>query len=165
MVYDPLHGASDRRVSQNDLGSSASFRSIDREVEDSILAGQPLEHRAEALQLVLDVGLILGVQVHAGLLGSIHAHTGPLADNLHRVDEVLQDGVVHSSECPAAWALLRGATAASQNLLLDLPLSHNDDMLPAELLLKLTDKTLLRCFLRARGGVLRDAFSVIVCSG
>ncbi len=55
---------------------------------------------------MLDVGLLVLVEVHLEQPGSVQSDPDPLANNLGRIDQVVQDGVVHGHQGAAAGALL-----------------------------------------------------------
>merc|ERR1712183_575134 len=63
-----------------------------RELEVDLLAGELLVHRGEGLCLVLDVGLLGLVQVDLEQTGAVQTDPNSLANNLGRVDEVIEDG-------------------------------------------------------------------------
>mmetsp|Transcript_34727 Transcript_34727/g.86650 ORF Transcript_34727/g.86650 Transcript_34727/m.86650 type:complete len:236 (+) Transcript_34727:403-1110(+) len=108
-----------------------------RELEARLLAGELLVNAAEGVELVLDVGRLLGVQVDFKQLRAVGAVARVLAHDLGRVDEILQDGVVHGGERAGHGPLLRQRAARLGLLPLDPALCDHDDMLARELLLEL----------------------------
>ena len=66
-----------------------------RELKVDLLAGELLVDGAEGLVLVLNVCLLGLVQVHLEQAGSVQLNPDPLTHDLGRVDQVVQDRVVH----------------------------------------------------------------------
>lgn len=55
---------------------------------------------------MFDVGLLVLVKVNLEEPGAIELYPDPLAHNLGRVDEVIQDGIVHSHQGTGPGSLL-----------------------------------------------------------
>lgn len=80
--------------------------------------------------------------IHSDRLGAVQLDADALADDLSRVHEILQDGVVHVGERARARARLLH-TRLARLLLENAALGAHDHMLAAELLLQLTHNTAL----------------------
>eukprot|EP00964_Phaeocystis_antarctica_P004122 scaffold2214_cov49-Phaeocystis_antarctica.AAC.3 len=118
---------------------------LDRELKLDLLAGQPLVDGGEGVDLVLDVGRLLRVQVYLDDLGAVQAVARVLADDLSGVHQVLQDRLVHGGERSATRPLLLGLPLARGRLAHNPALADDDDVLARELLLKLTRERRHRC--------------------
>lgn len=90
----------------------------------------------EQRDLVLDVGLLGALQVHLDEAGGVEAHSHPLAHNLGREHEVLEQGVVHRRQGARPGPLLRLARLA-RRLGQHHPPREEHHVLAAELLLQL----------------------------
>ena len=71
---------------------------------------------------------------------SVQPNSYPLSDNLGRVDEVVQDGVVHGHQSAGPRSLLLQLVGLPGGLGEDSPLGNEDDVLATELLLQLSDQ-------------------------
>lgn len=83
------------------------------ELEVHALSGQTLVDFGVGVEAVVDTTTLLLVKDDLQNLGTVLLGTKTLADNLHWVNEVGEDGIVHSSESARAWALLGLASAAA----------------------------------------------------
>ena len=81
------------------------------ELEVDVLAGELLVDGGEGLDLVLDVGLLRLVQVDLDELGAVEFDARALANNLGRVDEIVERRLVHGRERAADRSLLLVARA------------------------------------------------------
>ena len=91
----------------------------------------------KSFNLVLHVVLLRLVQVDLDEPAAVQLHADPLAHDLTREHQVLQDGVVHGREGAAPGTLLLiFCTAFSGWLRQNSPLSNEDDVLAAELFLQ-----------------------------
>ena len=61
----------------------------------NFLASEFLVNIGEGVRLVLNVGLLCLVQMHLEQAGAVQLNPDPLPHDLGRVDQVVQDGVVH----------------------------------------------------------------------
>ena len=84
-----------------------------RKLKVNALARQPLVNLAVGVETIVDPAPLLLVQDDLEDLRLVLPLTQPLADNLDRVDEVVQDGVVHRGQGAAARTLLLLAGARS----------------------------------------------------
>lgn len=71
---------------------------FNRELEDNLLVGQGLVNSGKGVQLGLNVDQVLRIKVDLQDLGAINLVSDALANDLGRVNNVLQNGIVHSSE-------------------------------------------------------------------
>jgi len=114
------------------------------EFEVHILARQLLVDRRKSVDLVLHSGLLILVQVDFVEARTVELDANALAHDLSGVDEVIQSVLVDSHQGAAPWALLFGVELGlSRRLRQDLPLSNDDEVLSAELLLELADESRL----------------------
>merc|ERR1719201_2351433 len=102
-------------------------------LELDLLAGELLVHGRKGVDLVLDVGRLLGVEVDLADLRAVEAVARVLAHNLGRVDQVLQDRLVHRRQRSAHRPLLLRLALARRRLPHDAPLADQDDVLAREL--------------------------------
>ena len=116
-------------------------RLLHGELKLDLLAGEPLVDGGEGVDLVLDVGRLLRVEVHLDDLAAVEAVARVLAHNLGRVHEVLEDRLVHGGERSAARALLLRLPLAGGRLAHNPALADDDDVLARELLLKLSGES------------------------
>jgi hypothetical protein len=65
------------------------LQASDRELELDSVVSELLVHRGESLQLSLDINLSLRVQMNLEHLGSIHAYSSSLSNNLSGVYQIL----------------------------------------------------------------------------
>lgn len=120
--------------------SDLVFTWCSTELEHYSLASQLVVDLSEAVELVVDNGLLLGVQEDLGDLGAIGLGADTLADNLGWVDEVTEEVLVDGGESTGSWALLGGSGSAGWDWE-DSALSNEDDVAVGELLLELAGKT------------------------
>lgn len=114
------------------------------EFEVDTLARQSLVDFRVGIQAVVNATPLLLVQHHLQDLASILSGPRALANDLHWVDQVGEDGVVHSSECSRARSLLRLARAAAVAALRareDAAGGDDEDVAVRELLLEFTGET------------------------
>jgi hypothetical protein len=112
-----------------------------RELEDHIAARQPAVDLAIGIQTVVDTATLLLVQDDLEGLGAVLLGADTLADDLDRVDDVGQDGVVDGRQSAGTRALLGQLGAGTRRALRtgqDAAGSNDDDMAVGELLLELT---------------------------
>lgn len=88
--------------------------------------------------------------------GATRAEADTLANDVSGENEVLEDSLVNSSQSAAARTLLTSLGALAAGLGEDAALAKEDDVFVAELLLKLTSKTLLVGQSVVEKGELRD---------
>lgn len=84
------------------------------EFKGHITTGEFFVHGCKCINLVLNCGLLIFVQMHLDQLGTIELNANAFADNLSGEYQILKDGIIHSSQSAGAWALLFvwvGATA------------------------------------------------------
>lgn len=87
-------------------------------------------------------GLLVLVQMNLDQLRAVQLDAHPLADDLSREDQILQNGIVHGSQGAGSWALLLvGVTTTALGLGQDTTLANEHDMFAGEFLLQLTHKT------------------------
>ena len=109
------------------------------ELESDVLAGKGTVDRREGVELVLEQVLVLGVKEDAGELAAVRGDACPLAGDLGRPDEVLEDLLVDGGEGARTGALLAGGSVGvALGLGEDTALRKEDDELVGELLLELT---------------------------
>lgn len=114
------------------------------EFEVDVLAGELLVDGSERLDLVLDRGLLRFVEVHLDESRAVELNARSLANNLGRIDEVVERVLVHGRQCAASRTLLfRARASLACRFWQDFPLSDNDKVLAAELLLEFTNKSRL----------------------
>jgi hypothetical protein len=123
--------------------SSATLRELKRNTTASQLS---VNFRV-SIESVVNASLLLLIKNNLQDLATIFLGAETLADNLNGVDEICEDGVVNSSQCPGTGSLLceRGSGAvgslwAGENT----TSGENQDMTVRELLFKLTGETVLR---------------------
>jgi len=107
------------------------------------LASEFLVHSAVGLELALSVGLVLGIELNLESLGAVQTVVNLLADDLSRVEDIVEDGLVHLGEGTAARAELTLLAVEASLLGQDTALSNNDDVLAAELLLEVLHQQVL----------------------
>lgn len=110
------------------------------ELDGDVLSSQCLVAGCKAGDLVLDACGVLCVDEDLDELGAVDGLVVSLADNLRRVDEVLEDGVVDRSQCAGAGSWLLGSVGAAAWLGQDAALGNDEHRLVAELLLEFTDE-------------------------
>jgi len=116
---------------------------LNREREDSVFASQFLINRLESVQFMFNVGLIFAIQVNFVVSRAVEPVSEALSNNIGRIGEILQDGVVNSSESPAPRSLLEFDVVVSAGLGQDGSLGDDDDVFAAEFLLELADEASL----------------------
>lgn len=111
------------------------------ELEVDALASEALVDLRVGVEPVVDTTALLLVENDLENLAAVLTGAETLADDLDRIDEVGQDGVVDGGEGPRLWALLRlraagpvGALGTGQ----DATGSNDQDVAVGELLLELT---------------------------
>lgn len=108
-----------------------------RELKGDVLASELAVDLTEGVDLVVNASALLGVKEDLDDLVAVLLGADALADNLGRVDEVGEDGIMDSSESAGPGALLLD-TAAAARLGKDAALSKEDNVAVRELLLELT---------------------------
>mmetsp|Transcript_17077 Transcript_17077/g.28519 ORF Transcript_17077/g.28519 Transcript_17077/m.28519 type:complete len:200 (-) Transcript_17077:41-640(-) len=114
---------------------------LDGEFESNILVGEGVVDAGEGLQLRLNIHLVLRVQVDLEGLRTINLVTNALTNNLSGVADILKDLLVDMCESAGARSGSLLYSLAVEGLGKDGALSHDDNMLAAQLLLQLTDKS------------------------
>lgn len=97
----------------------------------------------EGISASLNIRLVLGVKVDLDNSLSINLHSGALSNNLSRVDDVFQDGVLDGSKCAGSWAWSICFLVTVERLAQDGTLSNNQNVTSRELLFQFTDKSLV----------------------
>lgn len=111
------------------------------ELEDDVLAGEGLVDRREAVELVLEGVLVLGVKEDLADLVAVLGNADALAGDLGGEDEVLEGALVDGGEGARTGALLAElGTRLARLLGEDTALGDEDNELVRELLLELTGK-------------------------
>lgn len=114
---------------------------LDRELEGNVLACEVAVNGRESVELVLELVLVLGVKVDTDELRAVRSDTGTLADDLGRVDEVLEHLLVDGGKGARAGTLLAELGVRVALLLReDTALGEEDNVLVGKLLLELTSK-------------------------
>jgi len=111
------------------------------ELEDDTAAGQPAVDLGVGVQAVVDTAALLLVQDDLEDLAAVLLGADALADDLDRVDDVGQDGVVHGGQGARARTLLLLVVAGADGALgtgQDAARGDDQDMAVGELLLELT---------------------------
>ncbi len=90
---------------------------------------------------MFDVGLLVLVEMNLEESGSVKPDPDTLANDLSRVNKVVEDGVVNGNQCTGPTSLLLQLVGLSGRLGQDPPLGNEDDMLAGELLLLLADQS------------------------
>lgn len=109
------------------------------ELEDDVLAGEGLVDGREAVELVLEGVLVLGVKEDLAKLATVLGNTDALASDLRGEDEVLEGLLVDDGEGTRTGALLANLGSGLARLLgEDAALGNEDDKLVGKLLLELT---------------------------
>jgi len=112
------------------------------ELEHHPLSSQLVVDLSEALELVVDNSLLLGIQEDLGDLRAIGLCADTLADDLSWVNEITEKVLVNGGKSAGSWALL-GSSGSARWDWEDSSLSNEDDVAVRELLLELAGKTLL----------------------
>ncbi|CAH0368472.1 unnamed protein product, partial [Pelagomonas calceolata] len=112
----------------------------DRELEDDLLVRELLVDVAEGVELRLDVDLVLRVEQHLQHLGAVQLAPRALADDLRRVDQIVEDGVLDRRQRAAPRPRALRLRAPRVVLAQDRPLAHHNHVPPRELLLELADE-------------------------
>lgn len=84
-----------------------------RELEVDALPRQALVDFAVGIEPVVDTTSLLLVEDALQHLAAVLAGAGALADDLDRVDEIGEDGIVDGGECAGSWTLLSLRCAAA----------------------------------------------------
>jgi hypothetical protein len=112
-----------------------------RELEDDVAAGQAAVDLAVGIKTVVNTTTLLLVQDDLEGLAAVLLGAGALANDLDGVDEVIEDGVVNSSQSAGTRTLLLLVGAGVDRALgagQDAALSNEEDVAVRELLLELT---------------------------
>jgi len=127
---------------QGNRGHESSVRRlvVRREHKANITASELLVDRREAVQLVLERGGVLRVQVALDQAAPVSSNTRALAGDLRGINKVLKDRLVHGGERARVRAGLL-VTVLSAGLAEDAALADKDNVAVRELLLKLTGET------------------------
>merc|ERR1719410_762904 len=113
------------------------------EFEDTGLSGQLTVSGSVGVDSSFSGLSILGVQVDLHDLGSVNLVADALSDDLGGVADILQHGVVDSSQSPGPGAALPLDSVVAALLGEDAALSDEDDMLATELLLEVGGKNVV----------------------
>lgn len=116
--------------------------SLSGKEEFHILVGQLSVNSGESLELIIDLLDIFGVQIDLEESRAVSSESGSLANDLSRVNEVRQEGVVNGSQSAGARAELAGVVARILGRK-DSALGEDDDVLAREFLLQLADEASL----------------------
>lgn len=127
---------------QGNRGHESSVRRlvVRREHKANVTASELLVDRREAVQLVLERGGVLRVQVALDQAAPVSSNTRALAGDLRGINKVLKDRLVHGGERARVRAGLL-VTVLSAGLAEDAALADKDNVAVRELLLKLTGET------------------------
>jgi hypothetical protein len=110
------------------------------ELEVDTFACQSLVNLRVCVESVVNTTTLLLVQDNLKNLGAVFLGSDALADNLDRVDEIVQDAVVNGGERAGDWSLLLLGCAAAVGALWageDTAGGDDEDVTVGELLLKL----------------------------
>jgi len=110
-------------------------------VERNSLVGQLSIDSSIGISASLNIGLVTPIKVDLKDTTSINLAAGALAGDLGGVDNVLEDGILDSSEGARTGTKSSSLLGTSITLSKDVTLGNNDDSLSRELLLQLTDQT------------------------
>jgi hypothetical protein len=113
------------------------------EYETNLFVGQFGVDSSEGVSASLHVGLVLGVKVNFKDALSVNLAANTLSGDFGGVDNVLKDGVLNSGEGTGARTKTGGLLGTSVAVSKDGALSNNQNVTSRELLLKLTNKTLV----------------------
>jgi hypothetical protein len=113
------------------------------EVERNLLVGKLVVYISISLDSCLNISLVLGVKVYLKDTLSINLATSPLSFDLGRVDNIVEDSILNSSQGAATRADSLGLVGTSKGLSKDGTLSNDKNLLSREFLLELTNKTSL----------------------
>lgn len=113
------------------------------DLEGDLLTSELGVDSLEGVDLVVNRGELLGIQVDLVELVAANLVTAALANDVGGVDKVLEDGLVDSRESAASGTLLVLLGTLAASLGEDAALAEEDDMAVSELLLELADQTLL----------------------
>lgn len=102
-----------------------------------MLASELAVDLTEGVDLVVNTSALLGVEEDLNDLVAVLLGADTLANDLGRVDEIAEDGVVDGGKSPGARALLLDAGTTAR-LGKDATLSKEDDVAVRKLLLELT---------------------------
>lgn len=95
----------------------------------------------KCVNLGLDIGLILVVQVYLHSPSSVNLHPRPLTDNLRGIDNIVQDGLVDGSEGARTRARCLAFRVSGVRLSENGPLGDNENMASRELLFEFPNKS------------------------
>lgn len=112
-----------------------------RELKVDTLSGQTLVDLGVCVETVVDAATLLLVEQDLENLGAVLLGAHALADNLHGVDKIGEDGIVDSGQRARTWALLglRGAAAVGAlGAWENTARGDDDDVTVGELLLEFT---------------------------
>merc|ERR1719194_312206 len=110
------------------------------ELEGDLLSSKFLVDAGESAGLMLNVGLLGFVQVDLEEARPIQTDSYSLPDNLSRIDQVIQDSVVHGHQSAGSGSLLLQLVGLPGGLGQDPPLGDEDHVLATELLLQFSDQ-------------------------
>ena len=113
---------------------------LKREFEGAFLTGELLVHTREGVELVLGSVAVLRVQVDLEEAGAVQAVALALADDLRRVNQILQQSSVHRGEGAASRARARHVVGRHRR---NASVRHDHHILAAELLLEFAHQALL----------------------
>lgn len=112
------------------------------ELERDIASGQLLVHGREGVDFVLDGRLLVLVQMHLHQLAAVQLDADALANDLGRIDQILEDGVVDGGQrARTRTLLLQRVAGVARRLRQDLALANEHDMLAGEFLLQFAHQT------------------------
>jgi hypothetical protein len=112
-------------------------------VERNLLVGKLVVYISISLDSCLNISLVLGVKIYLKDTLSINLATSPLSFDLGRVDNIVEDSILNSSQGAATRADSLGLVGTSKGLSKDGTLSNDKNLLSREFLLELTNKTSL----------------------
>jgi hypothetical protein len=112
-------------------------------VERNLLVSELSVNSSKSFKLALNVWLLLGVQEDLQNSLSVSLNTGALSDDFSRVDNILQNGILHVCQGAGAWTRSLGLCSAREGLAQDGSLGNDDDVTAGELLFQFTHQSLL----------------------
>jgi len=142
----PFHQSETKRDSANASRTSQTFLFYFfclLELERNLLVCELSVDSSKSISASLNICLVLGVKVNLNNSLSVKLHSGALSNNLSRIANVLQDGVLDGSQCAGSRAGSTGFLVTVERLAQDGTLSNNQDVTSRKFLFQFTHKSLV----------------------
>ena len=131
-------------------------------MECYLLVGELGVNIRVGLDSCFDISLVLGIKINLKNSLSINLATSSLSNNLSRVNNIVKDSILYSSQSAAARANSRSFVGTRERFSKNSTLGDDDNLTSAVLLLKFTDKTnlnLVEAFEELVGNVKDDGLA------